>query len=127
MPQMGKDAILIASELIQNLQKIVSRKISSNSGIVISVTEFISNGTRNVLAGNVILKGDARARSKEDRIYIEKFIRQISNGVALANDVSINVNFKTEFIETLNAKKPTEAIVKLAERVGLKVIPNRNL
>ena len=123
---MGKDAILIASELIQNLQKIVSRKISSNSGIVISVTEFISNGTRNVLAGNVILKGDARARSKEDRIYIEKFIRQISNGVALANDVSINVNFKTEFIETLNAKKPTEAIVKLAERVGLKVIPNRN-
>ena len=126
MPQMGKDAILIASELIQNLQKIVSRKISSNSGIVISVTEFISNGTRNVLAGNVILKGDARARSKEDRIYIEKFIRQISNGVALANDVSINVNFKTEFIETLNAKKPTEAIVKLAERVGLKVIPNRN-
>ena len=126
MPQMGKDAILIASELIQNLQKIVSRKISSNSGIVISVTEFISNGTRNVLAGNVILKGDARARSKEDRIYIEKFIRQISNGVALANEVSINVNFKTEFIETLNAKKPTEAIIKLAERVGLKVIPNRN-
>ena len=82
MPQMGKDAILIASELIQNLQKIVSRKISSNSGIVISVTEFISNGTRNVLAGKVILKGDARARSKEDRNYIEKFIRQISNGVA---------------------------------------------
>ena len=40
--------------------------------------------------------------------------------------IRINVNFKTEFIETLNAKKPTEAIIKLAERIGLKVIPNRN-
>ena len=28
MPQMGKDAILIGSELIQSLQKIVSRKIT---------------------------------------------------------------------------------------------------
>jgi len=126
MPQVGKDAILIASELIQNLQKIISRKISSNSGIVISVTEFISNGTRNVLAGKVILKGDARARSKEDRISIEKFIRQISNGAALANDVLINVRFQTEFIETFNAKKPTKAIIKLAKMVGLRVIPNRD-
>ena len=99
-----------------HLQKIVSRKISSNSGIVISVTEFISNGTRNVLAGNVILKGDARARSKEDRIYIEKFIRQISSGVALANDVSINVNFKTEFIETLNAKKTNRSNYKISRK-----------
>ncbi len=126
MPQVGKDAILIASELIQNLQKIISRKISSNSGIVISVTEFISNGTRNVLAGKVILKGDARARSKEDRISIEKFIRQISNGAALANDVLISVRFQTEFIETFNAKKPTKAIIKLAKMVGLRVIPNRD-
>ena len=60
---MGKDAILIGSEIVQSLQSIVSRKINSNSGIVISMTEIITNGNRNVIAGEVTLKGDARAQS----------------------------------------------------------------
>ena len=83
------DAILIGSEIVQSIQSIVSRKIHSNSGIVISVTEFITNGNRNILAGKVTLKGDARAQSKEERIAIEKFIRQISKGIAITHDVSI--------------------------------------
>jgi len=126
MPEMGKDAILIASELIQSLQTIVSRKIPSNSGIVISITEFITNGNRNVLAGMVTLKGDARAKSKADRKTIENYIRQISNGIAMANEVSISVKFETEFIETFNSKKPTEAVIEIAAKAGLKVIPDRN-
>ncbi len=125
MPQMGKDAILIGSEIVQSIQSIVSRKIHSNSGIVISVTEFITNGTRNILAGKVTLKGDARAQSKEERIAIEKFIRQISKGIAITHDVSIEVKFKTEFIETLNSKRPTDAVIKIGEKIGLNVIPNR--
>ena len=125
MPQMGKDAILIGSEIVQSIQSIVSRKIHSNSGIVISVTEFITNGNRNILAGKVTLKGDARAQSKEERIAIEKFIRQISKGIAITHDVSIEVKFKTEFIETFNSKRPTDAVIKIGEKIGLNVIPNR--
>jgi hippurate hydrolase len=122
---MGKDAILIGSEIVQSIQSIVSRKIHSNSGIVISVTEFITNGNRNILAGKVTLKGDARAQSKEERIAIEKFIRQISKGIAITHDVSIEVKFKTEFIETFNSKRPTDAVIKIGEKIGLNVIPNR--
>ena len=125
MPQMGKDAILIGSEIVQSLQSIVSRKINSNSGIVISVTEFITNGNRNVIAGEVTLKGDARAQSKQERVAIEKFIRQISKGLEITHDVSIEVKFKTEFIETFNSKKPTEAVINIGEKIGLKVLPDR--
>ena len=103
----------------------ISRKIHSNSGIVISVTEFITNGNRNILAGKVTLKGDARAQSKEERIAIEKFIRQISKGIAITHDVSIEVKFQTEFIETLNSKRPTDAVIKIGEKIGLNGIPNR--
>ena len=121
MPQLGRDAITIGSEVVQALQTIISRRIGSGSGAVVSVTEFISNGQRNVLPGETILKGDVRTRRLDDRKKIELFLNQISNGIASAHDIEIEVSFETEFIETINHIKPTEAVLKTAKKSGLKI------
>lgn len=121
MPQLGRDAITIGTELIQALQTIISRRIVSGSGAVVSVTEFISNGQRNVLPGETIVKGDVRTRRPNDRKKIELYLNQISNGIASAHDIEIEVSFETEFIETINHIKPTEAVLKTAKKSGLKV------
>ena len=42
MPQLGRETISIGAELIQAIQTIISRKMPSGSGAVISVTEFIT-------------------------------------------------------------------------------------
>ena len=68
---------------------------------MVSVTEFLTDGQRNVLPGNAVLKGDVRARSPEDRDRIEAFMRQIAEGIALAHGVSVQVDFQTEFIDHL--------------------------
>ena len=121
MPQLGRDAITIGSEVVQALQTIISRRIGSGSGAVVSVTEFISNGQRNVLPGETILKGDVRTRRPDDRKKIELLLNQISNGIASAHDIEIEVSFETEFIETINHIKPTEAVLKTAKKSGLKI------
>ena len=121
MPQLGRDAITIGAEVVQALQTIISRRIASGSGAVVSVTEFISNGQRNVLPGETILKGDVRTRRPDDRKKIELFLHQIVSGIASANDIEIEVSFETEFIETNNHIKPTEAVLKTAKKSGLKV------
>ena len=121
MPQLGRDAITIGAEVVQSLQTIISRKITSGSGAVVSVTEFISNGQRNVLAGETIIKGDVRTRRPDDRKKIELYLNQITSGIASANDIEIEVFFETEFIETINHIKPTEAVVKTAKKSGLKI------
>ena len=121
MPQLGRDAITIGSEVVQALQTIISRRIGSGSGAVVSVTEFISNGQRNVLPGETILKGDVRTRRPDDRKKIELSLNQISNGIASAHDIEIEVSFETEFIETINHIKPTEAVLKTAKKSGLKI------
>ena len=54
MPQLGRETISIGAELIQAIQTIISRKLASGSGAVISVTEFITNGRRNVLPLSLI-------------------------------------------------------------------------
>ena len=121
MPQLGRDAITIGAELVQALQTIISRRIASGSGAVISVTEFISNGQRNVLPGETILKGDVRTRQPDDRKKIELYLNQIANGLASAHGIEIEVSFETEFIETINHIEPTEAVLKTAKKSGLKI------
>ena len=121
MPQLGRDAITIGAEVVQALQTIISRRIASGSGAVVSVTEFISNGQRNVLPGETIIKGDVRTRRPDDRKKIELYLNQISNGIASAHDIEIEVSFETEFIETINHIKPTEAVLKTAKKSGLKI------
>ena len=121
MPQLGRDAITIGAEVVQALQTIISRRTASGSGAVVSVTEFISNGTRNVLPGETILKGDVRTKRPDDRKKIEIYLNQIASGIASAHDIEIEVSFETEFIETINHIKPTEAVFKTAKKGGLKI------
>ena len=125
MPETGRDAITIGAELVLALQTIISRKMAPGAGAVVSVTEFLTDGQRNVLPGNVTLKGDVRARAPDDRTTIEKLMRQIVDGIAAAHGVTAEMTFDTQFIETINAEPPTEAVTRVAEDAGLDVIPNR--
>ena len=121
MPQLGRDAITIGAEVVQSLQTIISRRIAPGSGAVVSATEFTSNGQRNVLASETIIKGDVRTRRPDDRKKIELYLNQIASGIASAHDIEIEVFFETEFIETINHIKPTEAVFKTAKKSGLKI------
>jgi amidohydrolase len=125
MPQAGVDAITVGAEMVQALQTIVSRKLAPGAGVVVSVTEFLTNGMRNVLPGHATLKGDVRARMPNDRIAVEKFMRQIVEGVAAAHGVNVSMTFNAEFMETVNAEGPVEAVVRAAHEAGLKATGNR--
>ncbi|MBY6068698.1 amidohydrolase [Leisingera aquaemixtae] len=125
MPQAGVDAITVGAELVLALQTIVSRKLAPGSGAVVSVTEFLTDGQRNVLPGHAVLKGDVRARVPEDREAVERFMRQIAAGVAAAHSVEAKVSFNTEFVETINAGGPVEAACRAGEAAGREVVRNR--
>ncbi|WP_372885207.1 amidohydrolase [Shimia sp.] len=125
MPQAGVDAITVGAELVMALQTIVARRLPAGAGAVVSVTEFVTDGQRNVLPGRAVLKGDARARSPEDRARIETFMRRIAAGVAAAHGVEVEVTFDTEFAETINAPAPTEAVYRAAEAAGCAVLRQR--
>lgn len=125
MPQVGVDAITVGAELVGALQTIVSRKLAPGAGAVVSVTEFLTDGQRNVLPGRAVLKGDVRAGAPEDRTRIEAFMRQISAGVAAAHGVEVSVDFNTEFVETTNAAGPVDAVYRAGEAAGCEVIRDR--
>ncbi|NSY40955.1 amidohydrolase [Leisingera sp. ANG59] len=125
MPQAGVDAITVGAEMVLALQTIVSRKLAPGAGAVVSVTEFLTDGQRNVLPGHAVLKGDVRARMPADRAAVERFMRQIAAGVAATHAVEVEVSFNTEFVETINAAGPAEAVYRAGEAAGCEVIRNR--
>lgn len=124
MPQVGVDAITVGAELVMALQTIVARKLAPGAGAVVSVTEFITDGQRNVLPGRAVLKGDVRARNPEDRARIKELMEQLSRGVATTHGVEIKMKFATEFIETINSQTPTEAVVRTGQSLGFDTIPD---
>lgn len=125
MPQAGRDAITIGAEIVQALQTIVSRKLAPGAGVVVSVTEFLTDGQRNVLPGTATLKGDVRARMPQDRETVATLMKQIAEGIGAAHGVSVSVAFETEFIETINAIEPTQAVIKAAAALDLEANGNR--
>jgi len=125
MPHVGVDVITVGAEMVLALQTIVSRKLAPSSGAVVSVTEFITDGQRNVLPGLARLKGDVRARLPQDRLALERFMRQITSGIAAAHGITVEMSFDTEFIETQNAKTPTEAVVRVARALQLETVGDR--
>lgn len=126
MPQTGVDATTVGAEIVLSLQTIVARKLAPAAGAVVSVTEFLTDGQRNVLPGKVVLKGDFCARSADDRARIARFIQQIADSLGPAHGVGTSVAFDTQFVETINACDPTEAVYRAAEAVGYTVVRDRS-
>lgn len=117
LPHMGVDAIVVGAQIVNALQTIVSRKINPGINGVVSVTEFETDGRRNVLPGNAVLSGDARALTKETNQIIETRMRQIVEGVCQANGVSAEVSYDTIFQPIQNAAAPTLAATNSAVSV----------
>lgn len=114
LPHMGVDAIVVGSEIVSALQTIVSRKLNPGLNGVVSVTEFSSDGGRNVLPGNATLKGDARALTPAINATIESRMRQIVEGVCLAHGVKGMVEYHTAFPATINDAATTATAVSAA-------------
>ncbi|PWR00765.1 amidohydrolase [Meridianimarinicoccus roseus] len=125
MPQTGVDAITVGAEIVLALQTIVARKLEPASGAVVSVTEFLTDGQRNVLPGVARLKGDFRARVPRDRDLIRTFMRQIAEGIAAAHGIEVTVDFDTQFVETINAEAPVEGVYRAAQAAGCDLLRDR--
>ena len=101
-PHWGNEVLVAACATVMNLQTIVSRRLSPTDIGVVSVTELITDGTRNALPGHARILGDARSFRPEVSAEIEKQMRTIAEGTALAYNVTTEVTYTREFVPLLN-------------------------
>src|SRR5690606_41726673 len=61
------DPLLVGAEIVSALQTIVARSADPSHGVVVSCTEFTTDGARNAIPGVAVIRGDARTFTEEDR------------------------------------------------------------
>lgn len=101
-PHLGNEVLVAACATVINLQTIISRRLNPTDIGVVSVTELITDGTRNALPGVAHILGDARSLHPGISAEIEKQMRVIAEGTALTYNVAAEVNYTREFVPLLN-------------------------
>ena len=84
MPQRGADAVMVAAEIVNALQTIVSRDLSPYEPAVVTVGELHGGTARNVIAGSAYLTGTVRTYSDKTHDLMPGLIERIVVHVAQA-------------------------------------------
>jgi amidohydrolase len=82
-PQLCNDPIVIASDIVMNLQTIVSRRIAASKAPVVSVTTLqAGTGSFNVIPDTALIRGTIRALSDEGERDAPKMLEETANAIA---------------------------------------------
>jgi len=101
-PHMGIDPIVIGAQIVLALQTIVSRTLDPGAQAVISCTEFITDGIRNAIPSNVVIKGDTRSYDPEVQRMLAARMREISEGICRMHGAGCEFSYTHEFAPTVN-------------------------
>lgn len=125
-PDEGVDTILVAASVIQAFQSIVGRNLNPFHTGVVSVTRINGGNTWNVIPDKVELEGTVRSMEKDDRIFIEKRMREIAEHTAAAYGANAELLWYLGPPATVNEKAWSAFAQKVAEESGFEVVPQRN-
>jgi hippurate hydrolase len=117
MPHLGNDAIVVAAQLINALQTIVSRTINPADPAVVSITQIHAGNTWNAIPESVLLRGTFRCFSSVVKTRIADKITQLVKGICAGFDVSGDIRFNPEnagYPVTFNTEAETAIALKAA-------------
>ncbi len=116
-PEAHIDPVVIAAEVIGGLQTIVSRSVPASEVAVVSVTEILTDGARNIVPSTVTIKGDCRTFDSEVQRTIESRMRALADGICAAHGATATVEYRNEFVPLVNTAAEVDVAVAAAAAV----------
>jgi amidohydrolase len=111
-PHVTVDPLPVGAAVVTALQSIVARSVAPHRHAVVSVTEFITDGARNVLPSTVLLRGDVRGYDEEVSDTVRRRMTEIATGVAATYGASATVTYQRDFEPTVNTADGAEAVAR---------------
>lgn len=111
------DSIVIGSQLVNNLQQIVSRKVDTLEPVVLSVTSFEAKNPYNIIAGQAKLSGTVRTFNEDVRSFIEKEMEKVIKGTCSISDADYDFEYHRGYPSMHNHEDKTNFLANLAKTV----------
>ena len=113
-PETGVDAILIACQIVNNLQSIASRNVAPTDSIALSLGKINGGTIANALAETVVLEGTLRTLSHETRQKVLNNIKRICENVAIAYGGSAILEVTPSYPPLVNNEKMVDFVKEVA-------------
>tara|TARA_Y100000994_G_scaffold79021_1_gene65178 strand:+ start:1178 stop:2359 length:1182 start_codon:yes stop_codon:yes gene_type:complete len=111
------DAIVVASNLINSLQTIVSRNTNPIESTVVTIGMINGGYNFNVIADRVKLKGTSRSYTKKNRNIIKKRMNEIILGLEKMYGAKIILNYKDGYPPTINDPECANNVLSASNKI----------
>lgn len=117
-PESGKDAIVVASNIILSLQSIVSRNISPLDSVVLTIGKIRGGEAQNIICEEVSMNGTLRTINKNTRKEMIKRIENIVLDICRAFDCEGEVLWESDgYPPVVNDNYLVDIVVKNTEKL----------
>lgn len=123
MPHLCVDPIDAAVQVVNGLQRIVSRQMSPISPSVVTVGSFQGGSTFNIIPDTVELKGTTRTFDRKIWLSWPERLEKIIRGVCESVGADYKLEYQQGYPPTINDAK----MAKIAENCAVQVVGNQNV
>ena len=116
-PHFSVDTILVGSQIINQIQSIVSRNVDPLEAAVISITMFQAGNTDNVIPQTGLLRGTARSLVPEVQDLLEKRLREVVENTARAYGAKAKLTYRRDYPVTRNHDRQAAFAAEVAAEV----------
>lgn len=102
MPHKSNDALIVAAQLINSYQSIISRNLNPIEAGVLTIGTINGGERRNIIAQKVELTGTIRAFSEDVYEMIKKRMNEINHGLELMFNVKVSTQFTDMYPSIMN-------------------------
>jgi hippurate hydrolase len=117
-PHRGIDPVMVAVQIAQAWQTIVSREKNPLDTAVLSITQIHAGSATNVIPDEAVLVGTVRTFTTPVLDLIERRMEEIANGVAAGFNASIDFSFKRNYPPLVNHARETVFAIEAMKAVA---------
>ena len=116
-PHRGIDPVMVAVQIAQSWQTIISREKNPLDTAVLSITQIHAGSATNVIPDDAVLVGTVRTFTTEVLDLVERRMGEIAQGVCAAFNASVDFSFKRNYPPLVNHPEQTAFAVEAMKAV----------
>jgi amidohydrolase len=117
-PHKGIDPVMVAVQIAQGWQTIISREKNPLDTAVLSITQILAGSATNVIPDEAVLIGTVRTFTTEVLDLIEQRMEDIATHTAAGFNASVDFTFKRNYPPLVNHAKETAFAIEAMKAVA---------